>query len=298
MKTIYIIFLGLVSFARSNQGVDVFLADTVGPQQASDGCPVPTHDSFVVAFSSDVAQGCADEAGLNIPGSYLLPLCSWSLRKEQVTFEGHVPPKAVTGPICNSATDECPVDIPNFKLGIFSLKNSCRDTKPADCPLTGRIALPVERIRSISTCGRIAFRPIRGPIAEPDTRIPGDIAWTSLSTFSETLTLHIRKFGSITGDRTIVIKPQGAASVIGIANIVRNHHSAQSPACLADVDHHFEMYYQLAEMNSSARRPVPSGVCPRCSWLKGFLKFLGLDPHWLICPLGLNERIICPMSSF
>jgi len=300
MKIIYIAFLGLVSFSRGDQGVDVFLVNTVGPQQASDGCQIPTHEAFVVALASDVALlDCVDEAGLNPPGALFPALCSWSLHREQVTFEGHTLTKAGTGPICESATDECPVDIPSFSLGSFALKNSCRDTKPADCPLTGRIALPVDRIHSISLCGEIEFRPIRGPIPEPRARIPGEIAWAALATQGETLTFHIRKFGSITGGRTIVVRPKGRSSGIAIANIVKSSHGVQSPACSADVDHHFEMYYRLSESRSSGdKQPVPSGVCPRCPILKGLLEFLGLDSSWLICPLGLHERVICPMSSF
>ena len=288
MTIAHLFFFGLIAFSRSDQGIDAFLVNALGPQRASDGCPIPTHDAFVVAFRDDIASDdCVDEANINDKkGSPLF--CSWLLHREQVSIEG---PPATTGgssTICNSTTDDCPVDISDFKLGHFALKGSCRDPKPVDCPLIGRVALPVQQIHSKSLCGEhLGFKPLRGNVSETNTAMPGDFAWADLSSPGD-ITLHIRKFGSLTGDRPIAVKPSKGEVDLFIVNIVNNPPSTHSSLCKPDFDHHFEMYYLLSEQTSVNRLPVPFGTC----------HYPAVLPKIEFLRRGLHERIICPMSSF
>jgi|GEM_PF-6617110 len=323
MTIAYVLLIGLISFTRSSDGVAALLVDSVGPQQASDGCPIPRHDGVLVVSAEDVEESdeCPDEAGWSLLMEQLLAgvqrmpyeralkdgrpaFCSWRLRREEVRFLREETSEAFSGEICDAGDNDCPALMRDLESEHLVLRKECLDPKPVNCPLDGRVILPVQKIQAKSACGNpLKFEPLRGKIPKPLETMAGDMALAEVVS-SGVIKIQIRNFGNITQGRTITLK--GEKPWVLVFHGALHDHAKMPPACVGDVDHHFEMYYRLTEQRpSSYRRPVPQGYCPDpCYRLEDrserFRSVLGIDLSlWIkICMFGVHERIICPMSTF
>jgi hypothetical protein len=310
---IHIIFVGLISFFQDGNSVRALLLNAIGPQRASDAVEIPRHLAFV-AVKKRVADdpNCPDEADLNHGLSKPI-FCSWLLRHDDVTLEGQVTGDSSQGPLCDPRATNCPAVLKDKNLipEHLVLKGECLEPKPIGCPVAGRMLVPSRKIEGTSFCeDDIKFYPLRGRSEEAmNGGKVADVAWAEVTSQADFLKLHIDKFDSLMRGRTIKVWLNRNIPVnIFVGNISQIHHEECSMSCTVGTDHHFEMYYGLSEQPPGAyRRPVPHACC-RCGfipdipcWLRTVLEEIGVLPSaqvGLETTKGLNERIICPMSSF
>ena len=308
---VHLIFVGLISFYQDNDGVRALLLDALGPQKASDRMEIPSHQAFVAVSKNDNNADCPDEAGLN-PATGSPKFCSWLLRHEDVTVmkaEGDA-----SGPFCDSSQSDCPAVLSDKHLvpEHLALQGECLEAKPIGCPIAGRMLVPSKKLKGLSLCDSdaIDFYPLRGVSVGLKPKPIAEVMWAELNSQEDYVELQLNKFGSLTKGRTIKIMLSAKNSVnIVVGNLSQVAHEGCSVSCPnKGPDHHFEMYYGLAGQSLSPdRRPVPHACC-RCGsipampdWLK--LVLIDLDAFEdqtssSVVKKGLNERVICPMSSF
>jgi len=301
MTILHVAFVGLMSFFQGSSGVDGLLVSTLVPQYASYGVLIPTHDAFLAIKKAllDPDDPCPDEAGVNKKDPQV---CSWMLSHHDLSFEG-VEIDHSGGPVC--VPDEyntCPAPIRDLMPEHFVLKGVCRDPKPRGCPIVGRVLLPAPRIQGVELCGApITFKPLRGTVPDDTNHKQiAELTWADLKIEGSSVKLHLDKFGSLTGGRTINLKVAGNDLSIIVANIHRKH-SLETDSATPDVDRHFELFYSLAEQDPpGSQRSVPHATCssPKQSAPPWLLDMLGDIDVSISSSKGLHERVICPMSSF